>query len=234
MNIVLVVTDTRGKNLVFTMDTLKAYSADEATKLVAKSKLQGVHIVHTGAGSYLRANPNVLEGDNLDILSVSSHKLFAALDNLNVVLPLPGFKLYWKLYQAYLKSHEQEGEHVILIDDRPQVTMETARGLIKQGYYNPNPRDEKLSKEHIDKTSRSYLYTYVVQPKHCIFFAAAKIRSLVDEWQSKVDLTKMPEIIATLYHLPYVKPNANPESNDRGLQIAKEFYPLAKKILGAA
>lgn len=301
MNIILVVTDTRGKNLVFAVDIFKAYSVDEAKRLATNNKLQGVHIVHTGAGSYLRANPNVLVGDNLDILSVSSHKFFAALDNLNIALPLPGFKLYWKLYQTYLKDRGEKREQVILIDNRPrttvehvtekfaphrklvfdaadnfsidpyllgaiiideigrasmfegifdvllasfvgwnssagiaQVTMETARGLIKQGYYNPNPRDKKLSKKHIDKTPRSYLYTYVVQPKHCIYFAAAKMRSLVDEWQSKADLTKMPEIIATLYHLPYVKPNADPEPNDRGLQIVNEFYPLAKKILGAS
>lgn len=301
MNIVLVVTDTRGKSLVFTMNTLKSYSANEAAKLVEKNKLRGVHIVHTGAGSYLRANQSTLKEDNLDVLSVSSYKLFAALDNLNIALPLPGFKLYWKHYQTYLKSREDDGEQIILIDDRSrttvehvteklaphrkrvfdaadhfsidpyllgaiiideisrasmlegisdvllasfvgrnssagiaQVTMETARGLIKQGYYNPDPRDKKLSEEHIDKTPRSHLYTYVVQPKHCIFFAAAKIRSLIDEWKPKADLTKMPEIIATLYHLPYVKPNANPEPNDRGLQIVKEFYPLAEKIFGAA
>lgn len=59
-------------------------------------------------------------------------------------------------------------------------------------------------------------------------FAVARMRALIDEWRRFVDLSQRPEIIATLYHLPYKKPHADPRPNDRGLQIVKEFYPLAK------
>jgi len=110
-----------------------------------------------------------------------------------------------------------------------QVKIETARGLIKTDYYNPNP--DEFSPENIGKISQLQLYQYVKQPKHSIFFAAARIRALIDEWKKFVDLSKRPEIIATLYSRGWVKPHASPKSNDRGNQIAGEFYELAKKWL---
>ena len=70
-----------------------------------------------------------------------------------------------------------------------------------------------------------------MQPKHSIFFAAATIRSFIDEWASEIDLSKRPEIIAALYHLPYREPHDKPGTNDRSMQITEEFYPLAKTIL---
>ena len=112
-----------------------------------------------------------------------------------------------------------------------QVKIDTARGLIKDGYYNPNPDDGKLSPANIGKVSRSHLYQYVKESRHSIFFAAARMRALIDEWKKFVDLSRKPEIITTLYHLPHIIPHANPQSNDRGLQIAREFYQLAKEWL---
>ena len=112
-----------------------------------------------------------------------------------------------------------------------QVKLQTAKGLIRDGYYNPNPQDSKLSKKQIGKVSRKHLYQYVAESQHSIFFAAAKIQSLIDEWRPKIDLRQRPEIIATLYHLPYKKPHGKPRTNDRGVQIVEEFYPLAKAIL---
>lgn len=111
-----------------------------------------------------------------------------------------------------------------------QVKTDTARGLIQRGYYNPNPDDPQLSKEKIKKTPLSYLYTYVVQSEHSISFAAAKMRSLIDEWQKFIDLAGRPEIIATLYSLKR-NPHPDPAPNERGLQIVDEFYPLAKEWL---
>ncbi|MFY9462839.1 MAG: DUF1402 family protein [Candidatus Sungiibacteriota bacterium] len=88
-----------------------------------------------------------------------------------------------------------------------------------------------MSGSRIRKTSRSHLYTYVVQPQHSIFFAAARMRKLIDEWQKYVNISKSPDIIASLYSLKGKTPHAHPQPNDRGLQIANEFYPLAKKWL---
>ena len=112
-----------------------------------------------------------------------------------------------------------------------QVKMDTAIDLIASGYYNPNPNDSKLSPANAGKISRSYLYEYVQQPKHSISFAAARMRKLADEWKKFVDLSKRPEIIATLYSLKRGNPHAHPQPNDRGLQIAEEFYQLTKEWL---
>ena len=110
-----------------------------------------------------------------------------------------------------------------------QIKMETARGLIIDEYYNPGPGDPELSSKNVKKTSRKILYNYVKQPKHNIFFAAAHMRALIDRWKKFVDLRKRPEIIATLYSIGRGKrPHGNPKPNTRGLQIAGEFYTLAK------
>ncbi|MFY9462565.1 MAG: hypothetical protein WAP52_00055 [Candidatus Sungiibacteriota bacterium] len=294
MKIILVVTDSRGKNLVFVSDTLRAYSLEEATGLAENGKLEGIYPVRRASGVYLRTKPSVPAKEHLERLSISAHKLYASADNLNSVLSTDAFRTYWRLYQDSLDKAEPN----IVIDGHPrvaketvkeklqphrnlifeaakkfnvdsyllgaiiideiarlnpfeeiadrlavnfigantsagiaQVKMDTARGLIKDGYYNPDPHDSKLSAANIKKVSRSYLYDYVKEPEHSIFFAAARMRSLIDEWKRSIDISQRPEIIATLYHLPYIDPHAHPQPNDRGLQIANEFYKLAREWL---
>lgn len=111
-----------------------------------------------------------------------------------------------------------------------QVKIETANDLIKRGVYNPNPSDKKLPfSGNLSNKNRRHLYQYVVQPEHSIRFAAAFIRHVIDFWSEYIDLSNRSEIIGTLYHKGYGEPKANPRSNERGQQIADEFYPLAKK-----
>lgn len=112
-----------------------------------------------------------------------------------------------------------------------QVKIDTAHDLIKKGIYHPNPDDTKLPFKRLTNAGRAYLYIYLIQPKHNIFFAVARIRELIDEWKPYVDLTKHADIIATLYHLKYRKPHERPKANERGKQIAKEFYQLSKRWL---
>ena len=112
-----------------------------------------------------------------------------------------------------------------------QVKIETARRLILGGYYNPNPSDKKVAKENVMKTSKTYLYAYVEQPRHSIFFAAARIREIIDQWLPAINLSNRPEIIGTLYNQRSRTPNAYPRSSDRGKQIHAEFYPFARSIL---
>lgn len=111
-----------------------------------------------------------------------------------------------------------------------QVKLDTANNLIRKGLYNPNPDDKALPFKTLNDGARVYLYQYVVQPRHNIFFSAAYIRNLINEWMKFVDLSKRLEIISTLYHL-YKKPHFNPEADNRGIQIMQEFYPLAKNWL---
>lgn len=115
-----------------------------------------------------------------------------------------------------------------------QVKLETANGLIKKGLYHPNPDDKKLPfTGTLSNKNREHLYKYVIKPKHNIRFAAARIRDLINEWSQERDISGMPEVLGTLYHRSYVNPHANPMPNDRGKQIAKEFYRFAKRWLGA-
>ena len=90
---------------------------------------------------------------------------------------------------------------------------------------------EKLSFKKLDGHARAYLYTYLIQPKHNIFFAAAYVRYSIDLWTPKIDLTGRPEILATLYSIGYGKPHSDPDASERGMQIVKEFYPLARTWL---
>lgn len=298
MKIILVVTDSKGKNLVFATDTLKAYSLNESIEFSEQGKMDMVHVVKTGQGSYLRAGPNAEESDNLDTLSISAYKLFLSLNDIKYLLSKDGRGAYTEYLAVHWRSIEERGEHVIYIDGYPlitkeqatsklmpysnivtsaakkfsidvntlgaiiideiartnpweevldklgaafvgintsagiaQVTIETARELMQKEYYNPNPDDKKLSKENVVKTPRTYLYDYVVLPHHSIYFAAARIRQTINHWAHKTDLTDRPEILGTLYSQGLGNPKPNPGASSRGLQISREFYPLAKRIL---
>jgi len=112
-----------------------------------------------------------------------------------------------------------------------QVKTDTANSIIMQGFYNPNQNDPTLPFRKLDKVAREHLYIYLINSKYCIFFAGAYIRSLINYWTSDIDLTKRPDIIGTLYSQGYGKPKSNPETNERGTQIATEFYSLAKQWL---
>jgi len=111
-----------------------------------------------------------------------------------------------------------------------QVKLETARRLILNGYFNPNPKDEKLNIKNISKTPRSYLYEYVKDGKNNLYFSAAYIRSLIDSWSSVAKVTLTPELIATLYSL-HREPHLNPVASERGLQIVADYVPMAREIL---
>lgn len=292
MNIIFVITNSRGKNLVFVADTLKIYSLKKAIDSARDGSLKNIYPVKSRNGIYLRAKKKISKNNQLDRLSLSSFSLFASKDDIEGALATPSFRAYWHLYQATLSEQTK----LIVIDGYPriaqsaakskllsnknyifraakqfeidphllaaiiideiaraapiepivdllgvsflgintsagiaQVKIETARDLIAGGYYNPDPL--KLNSQYIGKVSRQDLYQYIKASEHSIFFAAARISQLVDEWGSFVDLRQNPAIIATLYSRSYKKPHGNPEPNDRGIQISHEFYSLAKTWL---
>src|SRR3989344_4440319 len=298
MKIVLVITDSRRKNLVFVTDTLKTISIDEAVALVDKGKIEGTHIVRKATGAYIRTNPGVPKSDELETLSLTSKAAFSYLQDSETAVSTPALTNYLKLYLASLTEggpfiepvKEKEKTYkvltvvikekflqydsiifsgaekfnvdpyllgAIIIDEiarmqpfenildklqakiigmntsigTAQVTTETANNLIKEGLYNPNKNDSKLPFQSLDNRARAYLYQYLIQPKHSIFFAAARMRFLIDEWKEFIDLNHKPEIIATLYGRKYKAPHSEPKPSERGSQIMKEFYPLAKKWL---
>lgn len=295
MKIILVVADSKGKNVVFVSDTLQVYQLDDAARLANAGKFENVYAVQRRSGAYLRASRSVPKKEQLEQLSVSSRQLFVFADNFQHALSTPAVAPYLQLYQHSLEAEggpyiiigghrkitkraarEKLQAHkelifeaakkfnvdpyllgAVIIDEIAQfafwepitdpllgyfvgvnasagiaqVKIDTARGLIEGGYYNPDPNNQKLAPKAIRKTLRMDLYEYVKQPKHNIRFAAARMRVLTDKWKKFVDLSARPEIIATLYHLPHKDPHRNPEANERGLQIANEFYRLAREWL---
>lgn len=110
-----------------------------------------------------------------------------------------------------------------------QVTIDTAHDLIRKGIYHPNPKDTFLPYARLTNAGRRHLYDYLIQPKHNVRFAAAFIRFVIDFWSKYIDLSSRTDIIGTLYHIGYGKPKGDPKADERGAQIANEFYPLAKR-----
>ena len=59
MKIILVVTNSKRKSLVFISDKLQAYSLDEAIQLTLKNNIEETHVAHKDERPYLRTNPSV-------------------------------------------------------------------------------------------------------------------------------------------------------------------------------
>jgi hypothetical protein len=108
-----------------------------------------------------------------------------------------------------------------------QIKIDTANNIIKKKLYNPNPSDQKLPIKRLNRETRAYLYNYVIQPKHNIFFAGAILTDLINSWKEFIDLKTHFDILASLYSM-YKLPHEDPHPNVRGSQIASEFYNLAK------
>jgi hypothetical protein len=295
MKIILVATDSLGKSLGFVSDSMKVLSLAELFPLVSSGRIEGVHIVQSRHGNYIRSAANSTQKDNLDAISISGRDIIFYANQTSHAVSTPAITNYLQLYLASIQEGgpfliPSKGKEVLVADIKEkfiphislintaakefaidkyllgaiiidelarihpfepiinlleskivglnvsvgiaQVKIDTANQLIKKGLYNPNPADKKLPfYGTFSNAGRIHLYEYLIQPKHNIHFAAARMRDLVDEWMRFVDISQRPEIIATLYHLPYRKPHSKPEPNKRGDQIASEFYKLSKKWL---
>lgn len=110
-----------------------------------------------------------------------------------------------------------------------QIKTETARGLIRDGYYNPDP-NKFSSEEKIKNASRQQIYSYIEKPTHNIYFAGARLSELNSRWKKFINLRQNPAILTSLYSMEKT-PHSSPQPNDRGLQIVNEFYKLANEWL---
>lgn len=111
-----------------------------------------------------------------------------------------------------------------------QIKIDAANNIIKKKIYNPNPSDQKLPIKRLNRETRAYLYNYLIQPKHNIFFEGAILTDLISNWKKFIDLKNHFDILATLYSLSRI-PHEEPHPNSRGIQIADEFYNLSKTWL---
>ena len=298
MKIILVVTDTKRKNLVFVSDNLKALSLEEAIDAAGSGDIEDAYRVEGKTGAYIRTKQSVPKKDELEYLSVTGRNLVRYFQG-NYALSTPAISDYTKRYfaslaegRAYIQpighpkflraltadvkekllahrdiirrvaakfSIDQNILGALLVDEITrllpfedvldslsaqiigrnvsvgvaQVRIETANDLIKKRVYNPNPHDKKLPFERMTNADRSYLFAYLIQTEHNISFAAAFVRYVIDFWAPHADLSNRTDIIGTLYHLGYGHPKANPKADERGAQIADDFYPLAKRWLSA-
>jgi hypothetical protein len=292
MKFVLVVTDTRGKNLAFVSRELQTLSLKEATEAVRRGDVTGAYVVERKTGTYIRTKSSVPKLEQFEEIAVPFKNLLSYAQGVSV--NSPPLSKYIDAYTASLQKGQlvirpvgyvsilaanvknridPRSEDIfdaarqfsidpyllgaILIDEMArllpfepmidalqggmagkntsvgiaQVKLATANSLIREGLYNPNPDDKALPFKRLNDGARIYLYQYVIQPRHNVFFSAAFIRSLIDEWKNSVDLNNRPEIIATLYHQGHVKPHPTPAPDERGSQIAGEFYQLAAQWL---
>lgn len=111
-----------------------------------------------------------------------------------------------------------------------QIKIDVANNIIKKKLYNPNPSDSKLPIKRLNRETRAYLYNYLIQARHNIFFEGAILTDLINNWKEFVDLKNNFNILASLYSM-YKIPHVDPQPNVRGNQIAGEFYNLAKTWL---
>ncbi len=293
MKFVLVITDTKRKNLFFYGDNLKLFSLTGALDVVYKKQIDNAYIVQKKTGAYIRTKYDPMNANNLETFSLSAPRLYGIAQG--VAQSTPAMDRYLELYiktitdaGPYIKprgsivkiptgkvietvrensrnifdaasrfaidpyiigaividefsrlmpfEHIIDGIGVYLLGRNAsvglaQVKLETANNLIRKGIYNPNSKDVLLPFIALNTGARKHLYQYVKDPRHNIFFVGALLRALTDEWLPYIDLSKRPEILSTLYHRSYRKPHAKPESNERGDQIAKEFYVYAKQWL---
>jgi hypothetical protein len=290
MKVILVVEDIKGKNILFITDYGQALSLEEALLEAQAGKIDNSHVVNADKTSFIRSNPNKIEIDNLDALTISYNQLEKGLSNYDEIKNHPSLQCYEKNrsenivmsddiifvdgcprknksdvvkyltpYTMVINQAAKKQEidpnllGAILIDEYlrlgpddmfdwaakigidtsigiAQVSVETARSLIKRGLYNPNQHDPKFNTENIDETGKGYFYKYLKEPVHSVNFAAAKIRSLIEDWKKYVGISKNPAVLGSLYSM-YKQPHANPIANDRGKQIAKEFYIMSENAL---
>lgn len=290
LNIILVITDSKGKNILFVLDNLRALTLAEAIKETTKGEISGVHIVKAKKGRYIRANPNAIIKDNLDAISISQAALTGTLQSEASV----AVRRYHQKRQQLLAEKEAQGEKIIYIDgvrkkteqeaasylakhrsdifsaakdlkvdahllgailidedlrrdwiddwsdwlailgqDRSvgiaQIKVSTAKDLIKRGFYPADPTNKNISLQNVDRISAKDLHNYLNNPKHSIYFAAAKINQIKKNFSSRYDLSQQ-EIIADLYSRKSLKSTGG-KVTKRGYQIANQFYEIAKKAL---
>ncbi len=127
MKIILVATNSQGKNLVFVTDTLQAYSLQGAIKLAKEGKIENAYPVNSSAGAYLRTPPHTPKKEQLDHISISSYRMFSSLDNINYALTTPAFGNYWRLYQGSLIQDQP----IIIIDGYPRITKNAAEAKLR-------------------------------------------------------------------------------------------------------
>src|SRR3989339_961674 len=127
MNIILVIADNNGKNILFILSDFSVLTLAEAIRKAEGGGIADVHIVNSRKGSFLRANPNKTQADNLDSLSI----LLADITKINQSEAFTTRK-YYQNRQLLLKGKEKQGENILYINgERKKTEAEEIKYLAK-------------------------------------------------------------------------------------------------------
>src|SRR3989338_10976918 len=96
MKFVLVVTDTRGKNLAFVSRELQTLSLIEATEAVRRGDVAGAYVVERKTGTYIRSKASVPKMEQFEKLSISSKHLFSYTNDARHAISTPALSRYEK------------------------------------------------------------------------------------------------------------------------------------------
>lgn len=118
MEIILVLSNENGKNVLFVLDNLQALSLEEVIEEIKKGEITGVHAVKATGGTYIRSNPNATAVDNLDFISIP----LSAMTRISLEEKTAGVKKYYQKRQQFLRQQEGKGKKVVYIDGQRKKT----------------------------------------------------------------------------------------------------------------
>ena len=102
MKIILVITDSKRKNLFFVSDSLELLTLQDMFSEVDSGRIGKIYAVNGTFGKYLRSTPNTSEKDNLDNLSVSAADIIAYANRTKHFKSTDAISMYGEKYIASL------------------------------------------------------------------------------------------------------------------------------------
>ncbi|MFA5880115.1 MAG: DUF3892 domain-containing protein [Candidatus Margulisiibacteriota bacterium] len=130
MKIILVISNSQGKNILFISDTLIPYSLEQLISLVKQGKITGLHIVKTKKGAYLRINPNNTIIDNLDSISIKISDVQKGINRYSFLLTKPQFQEFEKIRCENIKA--ADATEIVKIDKVPKRTIYEIRNHLEK------------------------------------------------------------------------------------------------------
>ncbi|MEK7192824.1 MAG: hypothetical protein AAB682_01685 [Patescibacteria group bacterium] len=100
MNILLAVTNTRGKSLGFLTDSQEILTLKNAIDVANKGGLENVFLVEGKFGKYLRSYPNAFDADNMDTKSITAADIVAYANHTRHFQSTDAIGMYVAEYSA--------------------------------------------------------------------------------------------------------------------------------------
>ena len=165
MQILLVITDTRRKNLFFASDERSVFPRTEAVARAERGEISGMRVVYGKSGSFLRTAPSVPEKKELEYLSISAPSLFSVIQGTRHAASTP--QLSWNI-ETYLSSIEGQGSFVTPVGETKVPTakikerLQSYRSLIFKAAEQFDIDPYLLSAILIDEIARAHPYESIL------------------------------------------------------------------------